>query len=208
MQYLADMGAEVIKIEPPNGAFERRWAGADRATVGSVSALFLCANRNVRSLAIDLKRRAPYGIYKAKDCQIALSLTDVGTLAEALKSSMIKAFVGRNAYLERDALAQAVAAEISTQTDGELTPAFDAKGIWYARVDEHNGSFCTVPVNGETATLVSHPIRYDGEVPPFRGFALAPGSDSRAILADAGFSSNEVTELIRDRVVFEPEGVS
>jgi crotonobetainyl-CoA:carnitine CoA-transferase CaiB-like acyl-CoA transferase len=29
-----------------------------------------------------------------------------------------------------------------------------------------------------------------------------------AILADAGFSSNEVTELIRDQVVFEPEGVS
>ena len=57
MQYLADMGAEVIKIEPPNGAFERHWAGADRATVGDVSALFLCANRNVRSLAIDLKRR-------------------------------------------------------------------------------------------------------------------------------------------------------
>src|ERR1700751_4014541 len=57
MQYLADMGAEVIKIEPPKGAFERHWAGADRATVGNVSAVFLCANRNVRSLAIDLKHR-------------------------------------------------------------------------------------------------------------------------------------------------------
>ena len=33
-RFLADMGAEVIKIEPPNGAFERHWAGADRATVG------------------------------------------------------------------------------------------------------------------------------------------------------------------------------
>jgi crotonobetainyl-CoA:carnitine CoA-transferase CaiB-like acyl-CoA transferase len=377
MQYLADMGAEVIKIEPPNGAFERHWAGANRATVGAVSALFLCANRNVRSLAIDLKHReaaevvfrlieqshvlaenfrpltldrlgfgydavrqrkpdiiyasasgfgssgpfsnrpgqdllvqamsglaragvrgedpvpvgcaavdqhgaalmalaiagayarwlkcregtrieatllgaaidlqtesivtylasgvgpkglqrdshlatwyhaAPYGIYQAEDCQVALSLTDVGALAEALKSSMIKAFVGRNAYLERDALAQAVAAEISTRTYGQLAPAFDAQGIWYARVDDyddlmenpqvrHNGSFCTVPVNGETATLVSHPVRYDGQVPPFRGFALAPGADSRAILSDAGFSSNEVTELIRDKVVFEPKGV-
>jgi crotonobetainyl-CoA:carnitine CoA-transferase CaiB-like acyl-CoA transferase len=56
MQYLADMGAEVIKIEPPKGAFERHWAGANGAAVGDVSALYLCANRNVRSLAIDLKR--------------------------------------------------------------------------------------------------------------------------------------------------------
>lgn len=56
MQYLADMGAEIIKVEPPNGAFERHWAGADRARIGGVSAFFLCANRNVRSLALDLKR--------------------------------------------------------------------------------------------------------------------------------------------------------
>lgn len=55
MQYLADMGAEIIKIEPPNGAFERHWGGADRARIGGVSAFFLCANRNVRSLAVDLK---------------------------------------------------------------------------------------------------------------------------------------------------------
>src|SRR3954468_3843348 len=56
VQMLADMGAEVIKIEPPKGAFERHWAGADCAAVGGVSALYLCANRNVRSVAIDLKR--------------------------------------------------------------------------------------------------------------------------------------------------------
>jgi crotonobetainyl-CoA:carnitine CoA-transferase CaiB-like acyl-CoA transferase len=55
MQYLSDMGAEVIKIEPPQGAYERHWAGADRVKVGGVSAFFLCANRNARSLALDLK---------------------------------------------------------------------------------------------------------------------------------------------------------
>lgn len=56
MQYLSDMGAEVIKIEPPQGAFERHWSGADHAKVGGVSAFFLCANRNARSLALDLKK--------------------------------------------------------------------------------------------------------------------------------------------------------
>lgn len=53
-QYLADMGADVVKIEPIAGAYERRWSGAS-TFVGDVSAFFLCANRNKRSLALDLK---------------------------------------------------------------------------------------------------------------------------------------------------------
>ena len=61
-QYLADMGADVIKIEPPHGAWERGWAGAD-AFVGDVSAFFLCANRNVRSVVLDLK--SPVGMEAA-----------------------------------------------------------------------------------------------------------------------------------------------
>jgi len=57
-QYLADMGADVIKIEPPRGAYERAWSPA-KTYVDGVSGFFLCANRNKRSLAVDLK--APAG---------------------------------------------------------------------------------------------------------------------------------------------------
>lgn len=53
-QLLADLGADVIKIEPPTGAFERSWAGPD-AYLGGESVFFLLCNRNVRSLAADLK---------------------------------------------------------------------------------------------------------------------------------------------------------
>ncbi len=53
-QYLADMGADVVKIEPIRGAFERHWSGGD-SWVDGVSAFMLSANRNKRSLAIDLK---------------------------------------------------------------------------------------------------------------------------------------------------------
>jgi crotonobetainyl-CoA:carnitine CoA-transferase CaiB-like acyl-CoA transferase len=53
-QYLADLGADVIKIEPLTGAFERRWSGG-RSYVDGTSAFVLSANRNKRSLAIDLK---------------------------------------------------------------------------------------------------------------------------------------------------------
>jgi len=55
VQYLADMGADVIKVEPPGtGAFERSWAGADTFRNG-VSVFFLLANRNQRSLTLNLK---------------------------------------------------------------------------------------------------------------------------------------------------------
>lgn len=53
-QYLADMGADVIKVEPIGGAFERKWSGA-RTYIEDVSAFYLCANRNKRSVAVDLK---------------------------------------------------------------------------------------------------------------------------------------------------------
>ena len=56
-QYLADMGADVIKIEPPGrGAWERSWSGAD-TFIGGVSIFFMLANRNLRSVTLNLKSR-------------------------------------------------------------------------------------------------------------------------------------------------------
>lgn len=57
-QMLADLGADVVKVEQPGiGAWERQWSGAE-CYPGGVSAFFLLGNRNVRSLAIDLKSDA------------------------------------------------------------------------------------------------------------------------------------------------------
>jgi crotonobetainyl-CoA:carnitine CoA-transferase CaiB-like acyl-CoA transferase len=55
VQYLADLGADVIKVEPPWGAWERTWSGSNHFLNG-VSPFFLLAHRNVRSLTLDLKR--------------------------------------------------------------------------------------------------------------------------------------------------------
>ena len=48
---LADQGADVIKVEPPEGDLVRQM-GANR---GGVSAAFISANRSKRSIALDLK---------------------------------------------------------------------------------------------------------------------------------------------------------
>ncbi|OIQ78424.1 succinyl-CoA:(R)-benzylsuccinate CoA-transferase subunit BbsF [mine drainage metagenome] len=54
VQMLADAGADVIKIEPPGGAFERGWSGFDAFKEG-VSIFFLLGNRNQRSISLDLR---------------------------------------------------------------------------------------------------------------------------------------------------------
>ncbi len=64
VQYLADLGADVIKVEPPGrGAWERGWSGA-KAFVNGISVFYLLAHRNVRSLTLNLKD--PEGLEIAK----------------------------------------------------------------------------------------------------------------------------------------------
>ena len=64
VQFLADMGADVVKIEPPGGTlWERHWSGANLFLNG-VSVFFLLAHRNQRSLTLDLKN--PEGMAVAR----------------------------------------------------------------------------------------------------------------------------------------------
>lgn len=372
MQYLADMGADVIKIEPPGGAFERHWAGAGRAKVGGVSAFFLCANRNVRSLALDLKHpeakdvvlrllapcqvlaenfrpgtldrmglgydavrthkpdiiyasasgfgatgpmstrpgqdlliqamsglmlatgdgrhptpvgcaatdqhgaalfalgilgayarwqrsgegtrveatlfgaavdlqteslvtyhasqmgsgvferdehladwfhEAPYGVYEIRDGHVALSMNDIGKLADALDSDALRALHDRNAFRDRDAIARCVADAVRGRNFADLSAVLDAQAIWYGRVDsyddlfanpqaQHNQTFQDVMVNGMTARLVNHPLRYDGVVPGYRSFSLQRGAETRTVLEQSGFSAAEINDLLRNKVAF------
>jgi crotonobetainyl-CoA:carnitine CoA-transferase CaiB-like acyl-CoA transferase len=53
-QRLGDMGADVVKVEPTSGEWQRH-ASAGGAAGNSINVSFLSLNRNKRSLAIDLK---------------------------------------------------------------------------------------------------------------------------------------------------------
>lgn len=55
--YLAEMGADVVKIEGRAGAWERRWSGGN-AYVEGESVFFMATHRGVRSASIDLKSEA------------------------------------------------------------------------------------------------------------------------------------------------------
>jgi crotonobetainyl-CoA:carnitine CoA-transferase CaiB-like acyl-CoA transferase len=158
---------------------------------------------------------APYGIYRCADAWLALSLNDTGRLARALGSERLAALAGRDRYDHRDALAEAVAAEVAGRDLADLAVGFDREAIWYQRVHEyddlpddpqirHNEVFREVPVGRGRAILVNHPNRYDGEVPPLRHLALEIGADSRAVLAELGYGVSEIEALLASGAVAEP----
>jgi crotonobetainyl-CoA:carnitine CoA-transferase CaiB-like acyl-CoA transferase len=68
VQYLADLGADVIKVEPPRGAWERTWTGCNHFLNG-VSPFFLLAHRNVRSLTLNLKQAEGQAVARHLACQ-------------------------------------------------------------------------------------------------------------------------------------------
>jgi len=55
---LADLGAEVIKVEPPDGDMMRQWPPITDGPLGGFSENFASVNRNKRSLVLDLKNPA------------------------------------------------------------------------------------------------------------------------------------------------------
>jgi formyl-CoA transferase len=57
---LCDMGADVIKVEPPGGDWTRHLAGA----VGAESPAFNAVNRGKRGLVLDLKQPAAQGAFR------------------------------------------------------------------------------------------------------------------------------------------------
>lgn len=61
---LGDFGADVIKIEPPEGDDARRWGVHRYGPDGQFSGLFIALNRNKRSLVLDLK--TPRGRHAAE----------------------------------------------------------------------------------------------------------------------------------------------
>ncbi|WP_287387974.1 CaiB/BaiF CoA-transferase family protein [Mesorhizobium sp.] len=375
-QYLADMGADVIKVEPVNGAHERHWSGAD-VFVEGISGFYLCANRNKRSIGLDLKsdagrevarrliagadvvmenfrpgvfdrlgfseadlrkinpevifasasgfgstgpmaqqpgqdllaqarsgllsvtgtpergptpvgaaivdqhggallalgilgalvRRlregkgtrveaslinsaidlqgealvnffaggmtrevldreknlatwfhaAPYGVYPARDGSLVVSLCDAAVLADALDSAELREVVSSDRYRERDEYARRLAGATSSYTVAELAERFDRHGIWWAPINyyddlladpqlTHAKVFREVKLRGRTIHLVNHPNRYDGEVPSLRVLALEIGEHTREILAELGYSGDDVAALLQTKAVVASRG--
>ena len=71
--YLADYGAEVIKVEAPSGDLLRRLGGQSKS--GELSGKFMHFNRNKRSLVLDLKQeRARAALHRLLEDRAAFGI--------------------------------------------------------------------------------------------------------------------------------------
>ena len=82
-QTLADLGADVIAVEPIEGAFQRNWAVANHFVAGD-SVNHLATGRNKRSLAVDLKHPDGLALMKklAATADVMMENFRPGTMAK------------------------------------------------------------------------------------------------------------------------------
>ena len=150
---------------------------------------------------------APYGVYATKDGHVAISLGSLDTLGDALGIPPDQRVPDSDAFKRRDEAAQAIAARVSKLTTDECVKVLQARGIWHAAVNDysdvvadpqvaHNKTFQTVKgATGSPITLVSHPVRYDGDVPEIRFPPQKLGAQSVEILKELGYDADQVQTL-------------
>ncbi len=156
---------------------------------------------------------APYGVYATADSFIAISLGSLDVLGDVLGIPAEERVPDAEAFERRDEAARAIAQALKGATTAEWSARFGERGIWHSAVNDysalatdpqivHNGSFVTVPgATGTPVTLVTHPVRYDGKAPEVRLPPQELGAQTDEILAELGFSRDEIGRFLDQGVV-------
>jgi crotonobetainyl-CoA:carnitine CoA-transferase CaiB-like acyl-CoA transferase len=158
---------------------------------------------------------APYGVYATSDGHMALSLSPLAVVGEAIGEPRLGDYGEKDSWTKQDEITGLIAEKLAGATTAEWMARMAPHKIWCAPVQgyaeiaadpqvKHMQSLVTVPGAGATAapvTLVNHPVLYDGEKAEVR---LAPqqlGAQTREVLQELGFGPAEIEGLARDGVI-------
>ncbi|MFC0407040.1 CaiB/BaiF CoA transferase family protein [Roseomonas elaeocarpi] len=162
----------------------------------------------------------PYGLYATADGHLALSMSPPSTVGAALELPALAAIPENEALLRREEIARLVTERLREQPTAHWLPGLERERIWHAPVADygdlpddpqlqHLGAFATLDgATGHPVTLVSHPARYDGQVPAVRLVPQPLGAQTRGILGELGYAPGEIEALRESGAVSWPEGTA
>lgn len=151
---------------------------------------------------------APYGIHRASDGHIVISMTSSAQLAKAFDLPALADLPADAVFSQKGEITRQVSAVIATQPVAHWLPRLREADIWHEEVKDYD-SLADNPqikhldalievegVDGTPLTMVAHPIRYDGVPAALRLPPQPLGAQSREILAEVGLSQAEIDALI------------
>ncbi|WP_062353081.1 CaiB/BaiF CoA transferase family protein [Herbidospora yilanensis] len=154
---------------------------------------------------------APYGVYRLLDASIVIALNgSEDDLGDALGTPELAEYDRR---ARRDEYTAALAGVLAGMTYAEAAARLEPRGFWIERVASYDdvrddpqvaaeGLLAEFPVGEERATVLRHPVRYDGEYPGLRTAPPELGAHTVEVLRATGFSAAEVDGFLAAGVVF------
>src|SRR5262245_10885462 len=163
---LADLGADVVKVEPPEGDSTRGWGPpwvGDEAAGTRTAAYYLAVNRNKRSIRLDLRQDAGREVLRRllRDADVLVENARVGGFArlgfddatlEALNPRLVHLAISGAGVDGPDAqkpgydfVAQAIGGLMSITGDADATGGHSTK-VGVAISDVVTGLFATVGI--------------------------------------------------------------
>src|SRR6266850_887792 len=194
VQFLADLGADVVKVEPPGGRlWERNWSGADLFKNG-VSVFFMLAHRNQRSLTLDLKHPEGRAVARllVEGADVLVQNFRPGVMArhgldwETVKSINPRlVYVSASGYGEsspyrdrpgQDLLMQGISGLASISGRADQPPT----AVGTAVIDQHGATLLALGVLGARLEKTQTPLASTFHPPPY---GIFPTLDGHLILS-------------------------
>jgi crotonobetainyl-CoA:carnitine CoA-transferase CaiB-like acyl-CoA transferase len=156
----------------------------------------------------------PYGIYETKDGSLALSMSPLPVLQEAMQLPDLAPLAGEPYnHPAREQIARILEPVLRTRTTAEWVEYLVPRGVWAAPVLDYEATFSDPavreaavveevehPVAGRVRLLRS-PLGFSSGEAAYRRHAPLPGEHTGEILEELGYSEDEVQRLRGQGVV-------
>jgi crotonobetainyl-CoA:carnitine CoA-transferase CaiB-like acyl-CoA transferase len=157
---------------------------------------------------------APYGVYKTKDGWLTLAMTDLPRLGEVLDDDYLRGLTDyKDGSTHRDEVYARIRNEFLVLPTSAWIKRCDEAGVWSGPVytyedlekDPHiieTGMFVEQPHRGTTTIrTVRPPILMSSTPPRITRGAPTLGGDTREVLTEIGYSSEQITAFAEQGVI-------